>query len=104
MTLLTMTATIVDAVHAYHQISEDNKELGKINKDEISLSNPHIGDPITHKQLIALHDILKPYKTICVVSVHLDQLLHGSHLYKVPKANNTGNGVSLKISFPILDS
>lgn len=99
MTLLTMTAAIVAAVHTYQNFSENNKGLGEINMDEPSLSNPRIGNPITHEQLIALHNVLKPYKSICNVNVHLDQLLRGSYLYKVPKTTETINRVSFDSLF-----
>lgn len=99
MTLLTMTAAIVAAVHTYQGMSENSKDLEKVNVDEPSLSNPRIGNPITHEQLIALHNVLKPYKSICNVSVHLDQLLHGSYLYKVPKTIETVSRVSLESLF-----
>ena len=99
MTLLTMTATIVSAIHAYQQISANNKELQAIDIDELSLSSPRIGNPITHKQLIALHDVLKSYKGVCNFNVHLDQLLYGSRLYKLPKANETASGVNLSSLF-----
>jgi len=83
MVLLTMTPAIVAAVQACYQLHELRDELD--TACEPSMSDPAIGKPITHTQLIAISKVLREHdKQEPSVSYHLDELLRGSRIYYEP--------------------
>lgn len=83
MVLLTMTPAVVAAVQACYQLHELPIELG--NACEPSLSDPAIGKPISHIQLIAISKVLREHnKQESSVPCHLDELLRGSRIYHGP--------------------
>ena len=99
MTLLTMNAAIVAAIEEYEKISGSDKDSQRIHLNEPSLYNPKIGNPISHQQLIALHDILGSHYPIDGNTINLyrlDQLLRGSRIYTQPKVKEAAKVVSYK--------
>ncbi len=83
MVLFTITPAVVAAVQAYSQLHELPDELD--DACEPSLSDPAIGNPISHTQLIAISKVLKEHnKEESSLSCHLDELLRGSRIYYEP--------------------
>jgi hypothetical protein len=88
MVLLTMTAPLVEALEKLESQSttaESTKDRVKLGAQdttaEPSLSEPSIGKPISHGQVI---DIYKELKNKGDSSYHLDTLLRGSRVYISP--------------------
>ncbi len=91
MVLLTMTPAIVQGLRIYNnQLPSSSKPL--FSAAEPSLSDPHVGNPILHYQVLELskylreqvrseenHDIRSNK-----VSCQLDDLLRGSQVYVAP--------------------
>jgi len=78
-----MTPAVVAAVQAYFQLDELPDELD--NACEPSMSDPSIGKPISHTQLLAVSKALREHdKQELSVSYHLDELLRGSRTYYEP--------------------
>lgn len=92
MVLLTMTASIVEALEFLQSRSPPNNnhpENGasknvhheKETAPEPSLADPAIDNPISHGQIIAIH---KQLKTQAYPAYHLDTLLRASKIYTPP--------------------
>lgn len=83
MVLLTITPAIGAAVQACSQLHELPDELD--DACEPSMSDPAVGKPISHTQLIAISKVLRELdKQGSSVPCHLDELLRGSRIYYEP--------------------
>lgn len=83
MVLLTITPTVVAAIQACSQLHELPDELD--DACEPSISDPAIGKPISHTQLIAISKVLRKHnKEESSVACNLDELLRGSRIYYEP--------------------
>jgi hypothetical protein len=84
MVLLTMTAAIVAAVEEYTAVPV--KEAS--HPDEPSLTNPVVGNPISHGQILDVHKALNKLRIGSVDAAQapptLDGLLRGAQIYIPP--------------------
>lgn len=96
MVLLTMTSAIVAAVQTCHDLA-DAEQMSKLQPpSEPSLSDPELGKPISHGQLIDIAEFLKarlntpddtndqPVNEEQRPSFRLNDLLRGSRVYIPP--------------------
>lgn len=86
MVLLSMTHAIVDGIHIIrnHQIDTSDWDL---ENPRPSLSDPSIGHPISHAQVIALSKLLREARGFidqADLKYQLDDLLRGSKIYDEP--------------------
>ncbi len=88
MVLLTMTGAIVKALEELGDLSDPVESGGDEVRNAVQgrageplLSEPAIGNPISHSQVI---DIYRHLKKMGYSSYHLDILLRGSRVYIPP--------------------
>lgn len=81
MVLLTMTAAMVDALEQLGSLEDRVMQELQDATGEPSLSEPSIGKPVSHGQVIGIY---KQIKNIGDASYHLDTLLRGSRVYVPP--------------------
>ena len=86
MVLLTMTTAIVAAVKEYNEKSKIRPDNIKVAESSPSLSDPAIGKPISHEQVLDIAKYLKTNKEEATssISYHLGDLLRGSKVYTPP--------------------
>lgn len=81
MVLLTLTPAAKSAVELYNQLS-DQKEHGL--PSEPSLSEPAVGAPVSHAQLIQVARSLRQSRLPNKNDFRLDALLKGANIYVPP--------------------
>ncbi|KAL8797494.1 MAG: hypothetical protein Q9195_000310 [Heterodermia aff. obscurata] len=89
MVRLTITPALVTAINA---IRDGHLDL-TVTDGEIdsTLGSPKVGDPITHRQILAVSKSLKRQIGVSSpVPFHLDELLRGSRIYNEPPEPKAG--------------
>lgn len=81
MVLLTMTPAMVEALERLEDNNSVRTMIVTSNADEPALSQPAVGNPITHGQVI---NISARLETSGLPPSHLDTLLRGSRIYNPP--------------------
>ena len=83
MVRLTITPALVTAINAIHDGHPDHTNTDA--EIDSTLGNPKVGDPITHKQILAiLKSSRRQVELSPSVPSHLDEFLRGSRLYQEP--------------------
>jgi hypothetical protein len=81
MVLLTLTPATKSAVELYNQLS-DQKHHG--SSSDPSLSEPTVGAPVSHAQLIQVARFLRESQLLNKNDFRLDTLLKGANIYVSP--------------------
>ncbi|KAL9030464.1 MAG: hypothetical protein Q9196_001408 [Gyalolechia fulgens] len=96
---------MVDAIHIIHNHDIDKSDLDLDNLGP-TLSNPSVGHPIAHTQVIALSKALKEIHGSvdeAEISYHLEDLLRGAKVYAEP-SKSKAEPVSLRPSLKTLSN
>ncbi|KAI4750496.1 hypothetical protein E4T52_11887 [Aureobasidium sp. EXF-3400] len=81
MVLLTLTPAATSAVELYHQLSHQKDD---VSSSDPSLSEPTIGAPVSHAQLIQVARFLRESQLPNKNDFRLDTLLKGANIYVPP--------------------